>query len=353
MTSASAAPPVSILSSRQLPGWLAEVDASIALTTYQAGKLFLIGRQDDGRLSLFERTFNRCMGLWASADTLWMSSLFQLWRFSNALDPGVLHNGYDRLFVPRTAHTTGDIDMHDIAVQSDGHPVFVNTLFSCLATISDRASFVPLWRPPWISRLAAEDRCHLNGLACAQGRPAYVSAVGESDTADGWREHRRRGGVVVDVDSSQIIARGLSMPHSPRLHRGELWLLEAGSGYLGVVDRQRGGFERRIFCPGFARGLAFIGRYALVGVSALRNDRTFADLELSENLKKRNAEARCALLIIDLERGDIVHWLRFDGLIQELYDVAVLPGVRRPMALGLRTDEIRRVITIGNADELS
>ena len=356
MTSPAAAPPVSIMSSRQLASWLAEVDVSVALTTYQAGKLFLLGRQEDGRLGIHERTFNRCMGLHAGPSGLWMSSLYQLWRLTNALDPGTVHNGFDRLFVPRVAYTTGDLDVHDIGVLADGRPVFVNTLFSCLATIADDASFAPLWRPPWISRLAAEDRCHLNGLAMgegeAAGRPAYVSAVGRSDVADGWREHRRAGGLVVDVESGETVVSGLSMPHSPRLHRGELWLLEAGSGHLGVVDRQRGTFERRVFCPGYARGLAFVDRYALVGVSALRQDRTFADLELGELLRDKSAQARCALLVIDLERGDIVHWLRFDGLIQELYDVAVLPGVRRPMALGLRSDEIRRVLTVGAAAEL-
>lgn len=337
--------PVSILASRQLVSWLEEVDLSLALTTYQAGKLFLVGRQAGGRIALFERTFNRCMGLCAAPDALWMSTLYQLWRFADALDGGE-HEGHDRLYIPQVAYTTGDLDVHDVGVLASGAPVFVNTLFSCLATVSESHSFAPLWQPPFISRLAAEDRCHLNGLAMDGGRPAYVSAVACSDVADGWRDHRRSGGVVIDVGSGELVARGLSMPHSPRLHRGELWLLEAGSGHLGVVDRARGTFERRIFVPGYARGLAFVGRYAVVGVSALRHNRTFADLELGEALQRRGAEARCAVLILDLDRGDIVHWLRFDGAIQELYDVAVLAGVRRPMALGLRSDEIRRVITV-------
>ena len=246
MATTATAPPISIVGSRQLAAWLAEVDVSVALTTYQAGKLFLIGRQGDGRLGLVERTFNRCMGLCASDDGLWMSSLFQLWRLGNTLDPGVLHDGYDRLFVPRLAYTTGDLDVHDIGVLADGRPVFVNTLFSCLATVSADASFTPLWRPPWVSRLAAEDRTHLNGMAMENGRPAYVSAVGRSDVADGWRDQRQAGGVVVDVRSGAIVCEGLSMPHSPRLHGGELWLLEAGSGHLGVVDRSRGTFERRV-----------------------------------------------------------------------------------------------------------
>jgi uncharacterized protein (TIGR03032 family) len=340
-------PRLEILSSRGLPGWLASQSLSLAFTTYQAGKLLLLGLQPDGRLSLFERTFNRCMGLCADADGLWMSTLFQLWRLENALPPGASHDGHDRLYVPRLAHTTGDLDVHDLAVTSAGRLVFVNTLFSCLATLSPRASFVPLWRPPFISRLAAEDRCHLNGLALEAGVPAYVTLVGRSDVADGWREHRRSGGCVLDVRSNEPVCEGLSMPHSPRLHGGQLWLLEAGSGQLGFVDRARGSFERVAFVPGYARGLCIVGDYAVIGLSKLRRSRTFADLELGEQLTARGAEPRCGLLVVDLRSGDAVHWLRLDGVVDELYDVVALPGVRRPMALGFQTDEIQRLITIG------
>src|SRR5262249_19961701 len=180
--------------SRQFPNWLAEQQISLAFTTYQAGKLFLIGLQPDGRLSIFERTFNRCMGLWSDGQTLWMSSLFQLWRFENVTRPGQSADGFDRLYVPRVGYTTGDIDIHDIEGNVGGRPIFVNTLFNCLATVSERDSFVPLWRPPFISKLAAEDRCHLNGLALREGRPRYVSLVSRSDVADGWRDQRRDGG---------------------------------------------------------------------------------------------------------------------------------------------------------------
>ena len=336
-----------ILSSRGLPGWLHAQALSLAFTTYQAGKLFLLGVQPGGRLSLFERTFSRCMGLCAHDDALWLTTLFQIWRLENALPRGHEQNGYDRLYVPRVAYTTGDLDAHDLAVTSAGQVVFVNTLFSCLATLSDRASFVPLWRPPFISRLAAEDRCHLNGLALAEGAPAYVTLVGRSDVADGWREHRRTGGCVFDVRTSEPVCDGLSMPHSPRVHAGRLWLLEAGSGHLGFVDA-RGSFERVAFLPGYARGLCIVGDHAVVGLSKLRRSRTFADLELGEQLSKRGAEPRCGLMIIDLRTGDAVHWLRLDGIVEELYDVAALPGVRRPMALGLQSDEIQRTITVGD-----
>lgn len=334
-----------ILGSRGLPGWLASQAVSLAFTTYQAGKLFLVGLQPGGRLALFERTFNRCMGLCAHGDTLWMSTLYQLWRFENVLPAGQEHEGHDRLYVPMASHTTGDIDVHDVAVLDDGRVVFVNTLFSCLATVSPRASFAPLWRPGFVSRLAAEDRCHLNGLCLEGGAPAYVTLVGRSDVADGWREHRRGGGCVMDVRTGEVVAAGLSMPHSPRLHGSRLWLLEAGSGFLGYVEGGR--FERVAFCPGYARGLCIVGDYAVIGLSKLRRSRTFADLELGEQLASRNAEPRCGLLIIDLRSGDAVHWLRLDGVVEELYDVAALPGVRRPMALGFQSEEILRTITIG------
>ena len=112
----------------------------------------------------------------------------------------------------------------------------VNTLFSCLCTLHSSYSFVPRWQPPFISGLAPEDRCHLNGLAMDEGQPAYVTAVSRSDTVDGWRDRRGDGGVVIDVRTNQVVCQGLSMPHSQRLHRGELWVLNAGTGDLGVVN---------------------------------------------------------------------------------------------------------------------
>lgn len=338
-----------MMGSRQFNAWLAEQKLSLAFTTYQTGKLFLIGLQDDGRLSIFERTFNRCMGLYATPQTLYMSTLYQLWRFENALEPGHLHEGYDRLYVPRTAWTTGDLDVHDVALDGEGRVVFVNTLFGCLATTSEQYSFVPLWRPPFLSKLAAEDRCHLNGLAMENGRPRYVTSVSQADVNDGWRDRRRDGGTVTDVQANEVLCNGLSMPHSPRVYRGKLWLLDSGTGWFGHVDLKSGKFERVAFCPGYARGLSFHGDFAIVGLSRARENKTFSGLALDDNLKKKGAEARCALQVIDLRSGDVVHWLRIEGIVQELYDVVALPGVRRPTALGFKTDEIRRVVSVGPA----
>jgi len=350
--SGRASPALEITTSRQFTAWLAEQRLSLAFTTYQSGKLFLVGLQPDGRLSIFERTFNRAMALWASAETLFLSTLFQLWRFDNALPPGAHHQGYDRLYVPQVACTTGDLDIHDVALDGSGRVVFVNTLFSCLATVSETHSFVPLWRPPFVSRLAAEDRCHLNGLALADSRPAFVSAVSRSDVADGWRDRRVDGGVVVEVASGEVVLDGLSMPHSPRWHDGRLWLLESGTGWLGRADPATGRFERVTFCPGYARGLACHGSFAVIGLSRPRKNRTFSGLPLDRELTRHDAEPRCGLIVVDLRSGGAVHWLRIEGVVEELYDVAVLPGVRRPMALGLKTDEIRRMITVDEPQPL-
>jgi uncharacterized protein (TIGR03032 family) len=351
-TSAPDEPWLEVTSDRQFGGWLTDQKVSLAFTTYQTGKLFLLGAKPDGQLAVFERTFNRCMGMWSDGQTIWMNSIFQLWRFENMLRPGEQYQGHDRLYVPKIGYTTGDLDIHDIAVDKNGRVIFVATGFGCLATLNDRYSFTPLWRPPFLSKLAAEDRCHLNGLAMEDGVPRYVTAVSSSDVVDGWRDRRRDGGCVVDVSSNQVIATGLSMPHSPRLYRNKLWLLNSGTGFFGSVDPTRDEFHSLTFCPGYLRGLACINDFAVVGLSRPRHDKTFGGLALDEELKNRGAEARCGLHIIDLRSGDVVHWLRLEGLVSELYDVVVLPGVKRPMALGFKTDEIQRTIALGDPGEL-
>jgi len=295
---------------------------------------------------VFERTFNRCMGLWATPQTLHMATLFQVWRFENTLEAGRIHAGYDRVYVPRVAWTTGEVDAHDVAVDGTERILFANTLFNCVSTVSESHSFAPLWRPAFVSALVPEDRCHLNGIALRDGRLRYVTCVGRSDVVDGWREHRAGGGVVIDVENDEIVAADLSMPHSPRWYAGRLWLHDSGSGHFGYVDPRRGAFQRVAFCPGYLRGLSFHRGFAIMGLSLPRGEKTFSGLPLDAELRKRNTEARCAVQIVDLKSGNIAHWLRIEGRVRELYDVVALPGLARPMAIGLKTDEIHRIISI-------
>lgn len=338
-------PVLEISTSRMFPQWLAGAGASIALTTYQTGKLFLIGLQPNGKLSIFERTLERVMGMHATAQSLHVSTLYQIWRFENMLEAGQSFDGYDAVYVPRESRVTGDVDVHDMSTDGGGRLVFVNTLFNCMATTDDKHNFIPLWRPPWISKMVPEDRCHLNGLAMRDGAPRYCTAVSRSDVTDGWRDKRKGSGVVIDVESNEIVCEGLSMPHSPRWYNDTLWLIDSGTGFFGRVNLDTGIFEPLTFLPGFARGLTFIGDHAVVGLSDRRENRTFQDLDLEENLRARDTETRCGLHIIDLKTFDAPHWLRFSGIVKELYDVGVLPGVIRPMAIGFKSEEIRRYIS--------
>lgn len=349
-----AAPPrLEFKASRDFPRWLAEQRIALALTTYQTGKLFLIGLKPDASLSIVERGFQRCMGLWSDSQTMWMASLCQLWRFENMLEPGqATEQGFDRLYVPQVGYTTGGVDAHDIAADAHGRPVFVNTRFSCLATVSETHSFTPLWRPPFISELTGEDRCHLNGLAMEDGRPRYVTACAATDTAEGWRDHRTDGGRILSVENNEVVAAGLSMPHSPRVHQNKLWLLNSGTGYFGYIDRSSGAFQPVTFCPGYARGLTFTGGFAVVGLSEGREQRSFGGLPLEKNLQAARTEGRCGLLVVDLRSGEAAHWLRIEGPVKELYDVVVLRDVHRPMALGFKTEEIRRTVTLGEQNPL-
>lgn len=366
------APWLSAIGSQYFLEWLDSQRCSLAFTTYQTGKLFFVGRKMDNSLSMFERTYNHCMGMCASDDarTIWLSSQFQIWRLEQAPAlavpyrpaercvsdgddaqhiPQWVGRGYDMAYIPRVGYTTGHLDVHDMAVDGDGQIVFVNTLFGCLATFSERANFRPLWRPPFLSALVPEDRCHLNGLAMRDGRAAFVTVVSQSDVADGWRDKRRDGGCVLDVASGEAVCVGLSMPHSPRWYRDQLWVHNSGTGEFGRVNLPSGQFEPIAFCPGYLRGLSFRGDYAIATLSKPRHV-TFHGLELDDRLSQRGAEPQCGLQIIDLRTGTIAAFLRLDGnLVTELYDSVVLPGVRQPMAVGFKTNEIERLMIVDDS----
>src|SRR4051812_47934682 len=249
---------------------LHELGASLLVSTYQANKLLAV-RADRAGLSTLVRTFDRPMGMAIDGRGLALGTRSQVWLYRDAPDiaPRVEPPGrHDACFLPRSSYVTGDIGVHDVAWVGDDLWV-ISTRFSCLATLSPEYSFVPRWRPPFVSALAAEDRCHLNGLCVVDNQPKYVTALGESDARDGWRADKPRGGIVMDVPGGEVVARGLSMPHSPRWHDGQLWVLESGTGGVVRVDPATGSRETIINLPGFTRGLATAGAYAFVGLSKI------------------------------------------------------------------------------------
>ncbi len=336
----------SIEASASFQNWLKNINSSLCFSTYEIGKLFMVGTNSNNKLNKTERTFSRCMGLAIDSNSLWMSSLFQIWRFENTLKDGQTYQGYDKIFIPQMAYTTGKIDTHDMIITKAGVPVFVNTKFNCLATVSQTHSFKPLWKPDFISTIVAEDRCHLNGLAALNGVPKYVTLVGKSDKKSGWRERRLNGGLVIDVQTNQVVCEGLSMPHSPRIHRGKLWLLEAGSGYLGYVNKNEKKFVPVCFCPGFLRGLDFIDNYAIIGLSKSRRESSFRDLQLDQNLKANQLGEQCGLSVVNLDTGKIEHYFYFKGVVNELYDVKVIKNAIKPLLVGTVNEQIQNMISV-------
>ena len=326
---------------------LARLNLSLAFTSYQSGYLYMLGSSREHGAQLHQSAVSKPMGLSADAGGLVLACGSSIIRYRDVLKPGErVDHVFDACFMPRVLQITGDLDAHDVGVDGAGRTVFVNTRFNCLAAAAETHSFEALWRPPFVSALVDEDRCHLNGLAMEGGEPAYVTAVSRSDTIDGWRDRRAEGGVVIDVRTDEVVCEGLSMPHSPRLHRGELWVLNAGTGELGVVRREggRGGFEPRVFCPGFVRGLAFHGSLAFVGLSKPRYHR-FEGLALAERLKETDSEPWCGVQVIDLDKGACVDWFRIDGHVAELYDLALIEGRRCPMAVSPSSSDASSLIT--------
>ncbi len=338
-----------------LANWLKLHDVSLAFSTYRANRLMFVGRSDSGHLKLHERLFDRPMGLFVQdhehGQSLWMAGRSQVWRLDNLLEPGQLHEGGDRLYVPAACFTTGEVNAHEIVLTPDSQPLFVNTAFSCLARLEMGVSFAPTWQPPFVSQLTPDDRCHLNGLAVVDGVPTWATACGSGDTPASWRDHRAGGGVVLHIPSNRIAATGLSMPHSPRWHQGKLWLLNSGTGELGYIESER--FVPVCFVPGFVRGLAFVAGYAVVGLSKLRSPQ-FTGLPLEQRLNDLGLPGGCCgLRVIELATGTVVHTLDLPEPIDELFDVVVLPGVRQPRALGLQGEDIHCLVKLPGRTSLT
>jgi uncharacterized protein (TIGR03032 family) len=337
---------VNITFSGGLAEFLQRQNIAFGFTSYQSGRLYLVGNSSKSRLALHEANFPKAMGIHANASRIYLGTLTDIVRLENVLLPDQRANElHDKVYVPRNAHTTGSVDIHELGIRPNGRIVFVNTAYNCLCEPSMTHSFKPLWKPSFISKIVREDRCHLNGLAMVDGEPGYVSAVCRSDVIDGWRDRRHDGGIIIDVRSDEIVAEGLSMPHSPRWYREKLWVLNSGTGELGWIDRQSKTFQPLAFLPGFLRGLSFHGDYAFVTLSKPRHGR-FEGLELDAKLKDKGADAWCGVQIISLIDGSVAQWLRLDGPISELFDISVLPGVQNPITLGQQSAEIRSFITL-------
>jgi uncharacterized protein (TIGR03032 family) len=306
---------------------IAATGGSLLISTYQTNRLVTVRAQDQG-LNTHFRVFDKPMGVAVAPGRITIGTRTEVWDYRDV--PAAVSriegpDPHDACYVPRNKHVTGDIAVHDLAY-AGGELWAVATAFSCLATLDVEHSFVPRWAPPFISALAPEDRCHLNGMAATGQGVTHVTAFGTTDEPSGWRQDKASGGVLIDVASGEVAIAGLSMPHSPRWHDGRLWLLESGRGTLALADPAAGRVETVAELPGFTRGLAFAQDMAFVGLSQIRETATFGELPVTQRLKERQA----GVWIVDLRSGQIAGFLRFEDLVQEIFDVALLPEKRFP-----------------------
>jgi uncharacterized protein (TIGR03032 family) len=304
---------------------------SLLVSTYQASKLVVIGTYQ-GALALSFHNFDQPMGVAIGEKMVAVGTRTQIWILRSApqIAPKVdLAGKYDSCFLTRASHVTGEIRIHEMA-WSGSELWIVNTLFSCLCTVDERYSFVPRWQPPFVSALASEDRCHLNGLAVVDGKAKFVTALGQTDTAQGWRTDKASGGCLIDVESGRTLVQELAMPHSPRVYGNRLWLLDSGRGQVVTVDATTGKTQKVAELPGYTRGLAFYESFAFVGLSKIRETSVFGGIPIADH----RDQLKCAIAIIQLTTGKCIAYLEFKSGVDEIFDVQLLPNTRLPVISG-------------------
>lgn len=333
------------ISSTSFNELLAQIRSSLIVSTYQSGRVILVRAEHDAPLNTHFRPFVSPMGIAIGPRSLAIACSREVWDYRNQPDvTGQLEppGKHDAIFFPRNVHVTGDIRVHEIVFCENDELWLVNTQFSSLCTIDETHTFVPRWRPRFITELIPEDRCHLNGVAVVDGHAKFVTAFGETNSKGGWRENKIDGGIVIDVDSGEIVLRGLSMPHSPRWYDGRFWFLESGKGTLAWADLASGRIETVIELPGFTRGLAFSGPFAFVGLSQVRESATFGGIPLMERVSERE----CGVWVIDLRNGRPAAFLRFEGAVQEIFDVQILHNARYPELFPLMSKEVATLYVV-------
>ncbi len=337
--------PLQSVHTLNFPAILRQLGISLVVSTYQAGKLIII-RTDGEVINTHFRAFHKPMGLAADRGRLAIGTDYQIWKLGNVpavaqkLEPQGKH---DACYLPRYIHITGEIDIHEMDWGRDGL-WFVNTRFSCLCTLDSDHSFVPRWRPKFVTALTPEDRCHLNGLGMVAGQPKYVTALGEANSPGGWRKNKANGGVLIDVETNKILRGGLSMPHSPRWYNNCLWFLESGQGSLAKLELASGELKTVAQLPGFTRGLDFCDHLAFVGLSQVRESAVFSGIPLTERLKERT----CGVWVVNIKTGQTVAFLRFEAAVQELFAVQVLPGVRFPEIIDSDGEDLATAYVLPN-----
>lgn len=340
--------PFSCVYTPNLPELLLQLGCTIALTTYQAGKLVFFSPANENSLIQLPRDFKKAMGLAVDGRRLAIATKDEVIVLADASGLAKNYppkpNTYDALYVPQAIYPVGMVDIHDMDWDKNGKLWAVNTRFSCLSMIDDHYSFTPKWSPPFIKSFEPTDQCHLNGMTMVEGMPKYVTMFAQSTTPKGWRPTVETSGLIMDVPSGEIVAQNLPMPHSPRWFDGELYCLLSATGELVKVDTNTGKYDVLCRFDGFVRGLAKHGDYLFVGLSKLRsNSSTFRDLPIAKRA------INCGVEVVHLPTATVVGNIRYQSSVEELYDVQIIPKLR-PGILNHLKDDYRLALNTPQSD---
>ncbi len=339
-------PPFSVSCSPNIPELLHDLRISLVLSTYQAGKIVLLSAPVRDKLMQLPRTYPNAMGITVDNDRMAIAANSEITVLSNSKQLAYTYpekpNVYDAMYLPRASYFTGELAWHDMAWVNN-KLIATNTMFSCLSHIDDEYSFKPFWKPHFITELAPEDRCHLNGIAVNNNKVEYVTALGNSNLPAGWRENKMNGGILMDVEKNSILTDNLAMPHSPRVYDDKLYLLNSAMGELLAVDRSTGNTELISKLGAFARGMDKFGDYLFVGVSKLRhNSSAFRDLPIAKT-------SFAGVIVIHLPMKAIVGQIKYETSVEEIYEVKVLPGCVRPNILNQDKELHKQALHLENS----
>jgi uncharacterized protein (TIGR03032 family) len=309
---------------------------TVLLGTRSLGDLHVVSVPNQGSVNFHVVKLPLCMGMAIQGNHLAVACAADIRMYHDLIShPQITSPVYQRSYTPRSIHLTGDIDAHELAFSGQGDPWVVASKFSCIATTSPTHSFKAVWQPSFIDRLLPVDSCHLNGLCMENGELKYVTMFAETAEPNGWRNLPFNSGLVWSAPDQEALCTGLVQPHSPRLHNGELYVLNSGAGEFGRIDLATGKYDCIAFVGGYGRGLSFIGDYAIFGISKPRHDDYIPDFPLHDRLKAMQIKDKCQLIAVNLKTGSVLQAVTFEGAAREFFDTVVIPDCRHAVVLSL------------------
>jgi|TARA_B110000116_G_scaffold107851_1_gene93661 uncharacterized protein (TIGR03032 family) len=339
--------PFSCQFSPQVPELLQKLNCTIAISTYQAGKLVFISAKDENSLTQLPRNFQKAMGIAEdkNKEKLALACKDEIIIFKNSPELANYYpkapKKYDALYMPRSTYHTGALDIHDLSFGNNNKLFAVNTLFSCIVKIDNDYNFTPFWSPPQINKITSEDRCHLNGMAMHNGEPKYATAFNNGNTPQSWRDKITETGVIYDIEKNKIIAEGLAMPHTPRIYNGELYVLLSATGELVKINKENGTYDVVVKIGGFVRGMSLHKDYLFIGQSKLRkNSSTFGKLPFAKDANQSG------IVIVHLPTASIAGKITYLTSLDEIYDIHILADKTRPNILNTLTEDYKEGLSI-------